>query len=1298
MNTYYRKNDEIKGGVDLDQLKYKKMPKTQKSFDVQIRMEEKTKKGEPVEIVIERKDVEEEIVDVVKKPHKIEFVDRRPDVEVNRALVLERLMKNANEKVVEQKKKTIGKETELAKTFREPVLLGIPHEIQDRIEEEKHKKTKKLPKQMMIVENEREPVESVEQEFPPKTIDKDREEEVEREPVGEDVEKQREQEEKEESPEKVAQVAEAPKKRKTQKKYEDFLLGDNEPLGKDVKIGKKLLINRLPKREKMVVRTSEYYMNNRKMYIQKIAELFKPYRKEIEENAEKASCDSNGKQIDFKLLTHQKVVRDYLNLYTPYRGLLLYHGLGSGKTCTSIAIAEGMKSERPIVLMTPASLKMNFFSELKKCGDVMYKKNQFWEFIPTAGNPEYVDVLSKVLSLPKATIQEKKGAWLVDITKKESNFSELTTEQQKEIDEQLNEMIRSKYLDLNYNGLNMNRWKTLTHNLTRNPFDNATVIVDEAHNLVSRIVNKLKNPKSLSYLIYDALMRATNSKIVLLSGTPIINYPNELAVLFNIIRGYIRKWTLPLIVKGTAPEGFKVGRDEILAMFDREGLQTYDYVEYSGNQLTITRNPFGFVNTEGSPNKRKREPKKVGGGKKTRKQKNKTKVRHNKSKKIRPIVHSEDDVEQQPVYEVKEGIIQLNDEAIAEVEGTESKEGIEDYAHYDDRVDYDYKTGGGVFEDYTGVRLDESGNISDEDFIKEVKRILKKNHLEIIESGSQQELLKALPDDKDTFLNLFIDQPNATLLNENTFKKRILGLASYFRSAQEKLMPSFVKTEKGENYHLVPIEMSNYQMGVYEPIRKDEVETEKSINKARNQQAKKGQDVFKISSTYRIFSRAACNFAFPDPPGRPRPEHEEDMERTENMEHSLIDGVSARELLQESPMIGEEEIEELKENEKENADYQNRIKAAMKMLEYHPDKPEEEQYLTKKALREYSPKFLKILENLMDPENRGLHLLYSQFRTIEGVGIMKLILEANGFAEFKIKKNESAGLWEIVEKKGDEGKPRFVLYTGTETAEEKEIIRNIYNSMWETVPSSITSKLREIASNNHYGEIIQIMMITSSGAEGINLKNTRFVHIVEPYWNMVRVEQVIGRARRICSHQDLPEELRNVKVFLYLTVFSKEQRTNNKFIELMANDTSRIDGHPITTDENLFELATIKEKINGKMLNAIKETAIDCSLYHSSNQQDNLVCYGFGKVSSNAFASYPVLEQDLGEMEQINVRKEKLKLKKTKPINGVVYAMDPKTNVLYDLDSYEQAQQGTGELLKVGTLVKEGKGFRVELI
>ena len=107
--------------------------------------------------------------------------------------------------------------------------------------------------------------------------------------------------------------------------------------------------------------------------------MFKPYRKSMLDVDNNISCDQQRQNTDFDLLTHQKIVRDYLNLYTPYRGVLLYHGLGSGKTCSSIALAEGMKSDKPVFVLTPASLKMNFFSEMKKCGDELYKKNQFWQ-------------------------------------------------------------------------------------------------------------------------------------------------------------------------------------------------------------------------------------------------------------------------------------------------------------------------------------------------------------------------------------------------------------------------------------------------------------------------------------------------------------------------------------------------------------------------------------------------------------------------------------------------------------------------------------------------------------------------------------------------------------------------------------------------------------------------------------------------------------------------------------------------------------------------------------------------------
>jgi hypothetical protein len=227
-------------------------------------------------------------------------------------------------------------------------------------------------------------------------------------------------------------------------------------------------------------------------------------------------------------------------------------------------------------------------------------------------------------------------------------------------------------------------------------------------------------------------------------------------------------------------------------------------------------------------------------------------------------------------------------------------------------------------------------------------------------------------------------------------------------------------------------------------------------------------------------------------------------------------------------------------------------------------------------------------------------------------------------------------------------------------------------------------------------------MITSSGAEGINLRNTRFVHIIEPYWHMVRVDQVVGRARRICSHQDLAEELRTVKVFLYVTTLSEQQKVDEKNIELRIRDVSRLDGRtPVTTDETLFEMASVKQKTNNQILKAVKETAIDCQLYSAVSSKgkekdsENLVCFGFGKVESNQFSSYPSFENDRSTKEGLDVRTVRWEAREITE-DGLKYALNEQTGEVYDLESYNRAKELGTELVLIGKLVKKKSKYVIE--
>ena len=1064
-----------------------------------------------------------------------------------------------------------------------------------------------------------------------------------------------------------------------------------------------------PALNKLVVKAPAYYMANRKLYIQNITKLFAKFSKELLDDKTPVSCDRQGSAIDFELLIHQRIVREYLNVYTPYRGLLLYHGLGSGKTCTSIAIAEAAKTHKRIFVMTPASLKMNFFSELKKCGDSLYKKNQFWEFISVDGRPEYVSILSQVLLLKPEFIMKNSGAWLSDIRKKEANYSDLSPEHQKSLDEQLNEMIRSKYVDINYNGLNKKKFDALikeygSKNTTKNPFDHSVVLVDEAHNLVSRIVNNLGKKDSISAKLYEYLQSATDVRIVFMSGTPIINYPNEMGVLFNMLRGYIKTWKFTIPTTGT-----KLTSERILKMFHDGGLKTFDYIDYSNDTLSITRNPFGFINVDafakakvketavpttyvsggGKPQKKEEKDEKE---KKSKKQKTKNKrevplkrtAKNRKSEsdtkaEVKERADSDGEIEVSAPYILNKGVIDLPKDKPVELSDYDNERIEREMHDAINNVGEDpYHSGGAVIVDnrYAGIRLDEQGNLSDVDFERKVKEVLTEHGIQFLPKIEVVNY-KSLPDTKAEFTEIFVNMDSLTVQRPDVLQKRALGLTSYFRSAQESLLPSFVLSEErdtyNKQYHIEYVEMSDQQFIDYAKERSIEIEREpkkKPTAKDANKEA------LKVSGSYRTFTRAKCNFSFPPEIPRPMPPG---FDPTENIAENDFDNINEDNALDIGEVENNESIKQI------SGEYERAISKALAELKADGDR-----FLTPEGLRQCSPKFAKILENLKNPDNGGLHLVYSAFRTLEGIGVLKLVLEANGFAEFKL--NKSGDTWSIAESENpdDIRKPKFVLYTGTETAEEKEIIRNVYNSNWNFVPANIVERLKEIYKennpgkvaetdgNNFYGEIVKIIMITSSGAEGINLENTRFVHIVEPYWHMVRIDQVIGRARRICSHKNLPENLRTIQVFLYMSKFSDKQRFSGENVGIMNRDTSRLKvskktaktgENSITTDETLFEIAVIKDRLTKQLLKTVKESSVDCNIY--DNSKEGLVCYTYGHSTSNEFGAFPSYGEDRNVREGTDVEKRAVKIEPL-VISGKKYAHNTETGELYDFDSYKK--------------------------
>lgn len=93
-------------------------------------------------------------------------------------------------------------------------------------------------------------------------------------------------------------------------------------------------------------------------------------------------CKSSEKT--FTPLQHQEKVRDYF-LTSKYKGLLLFHELGSGKTCTAIITADAMLKQglvESVIVFTPGSLRATWLSEYcDKCGKSDKYLKQKYTFI-----------------------------------------------------------------------------------------------------------------------------------------------------------------------------------------------------------------------------------------------------------------------------------------------------------------------------------------------------------------------------------------------------------------------------------------------------------------------------------------------------------------------------------------------------------------------------------------------------------------------------------------------------------------------------------------------------------------------------------------------------------------------------------------------------------------------------------------------------------------------------------------------------------------------------------------------------
>jgi superfamily II DNA or RNA helicase len=207
-------------------------------------------------------------------------------------------------------------------------------------------------------------------------------------------------------------------------------------------------------------------------------------------------------------------------------------------------------------------------------------------------------------------------------------------------------------------------------------------------------------------------------------------------------------------------------------------------------------------------------------------------------------------------------------------------------------------------------------------------------------------------------------------------------------------------------------------------------------------------------------------------------------------------------------------------------------------------------------LATYAPKIKRIIDYVINSE--GIVFIYSNYYP-SGIKPLAIALEHIGFLKYNSSNLMVDDITIDNKFQGGNKRPSYVILSP-----KSELSPNNDKEI-EMVKSK----------DNADGSIIKVVIASSIATEGIDFKRIREVHILQPWYNLNRSEQIIGRAVRTCSHIDLPKEKRNVTIYLHASSYDNKQES---------------------IDIRTYRLAEKKQKRITEVERIIKETSIDCNL------------------------------------------------------------------------------------------------------
>jgi superfamily II DNA or RNA helicase len=860
---------------------------------------------------------------------------------------------------------------------------------------------------------------------------------------------------------------------------------------------------------------------------------------------------------DFELAPHQIFIKNFMSFNTPYNSLLLYQGLGTGKTCTAIGVAEEMRdylnqmgiSKKIIIVASPNvqdNFRLQLFDERK-----MKLVDGLWNIRSCTGNKllrEINPMNMKGLSKEKVVSQIKV---LINSAYSFMGYIEFANYIEKV--QQLQVDVKSE----------KERARRRRRNL-RNEFDGRLIIIDEIHNV--RMSSDCEN-KIVAEKLLQLVSSAENMRLLLLSATPMYNTYKEIIWLLNLMNMNDRRAVIEIRDIFDADGNFKKNEagDEIgKELLIRKATGYISFVR-GNNPYTF---PYRIYPSTFSPKHSflNKSDMKLDVLKYPKYQMNGKLIQPDKMMKFLDIYLTKIGAYQS--YGYRYIINHLRNKKISITTKTGA---VRNMPTFDEMESFGYNL--------LMLPLDALNIIYPIDGLEEVaKEVMSISDYSSVSDESSEE--PRLTEYKRT------EKAKTTLLSSSNESEESESSSGEEEDDEDEDQDQEESSVSLNNIEIVkkPSDEPSVAPFDYKPVERPASSSEAFVESSQisgeeiiptNQisSGSYGMNDENIQTTFKIPSSSSAS--------------------SSSSSSSMRGGLSDSSYSESKSSSGSKNIF-INTSEITGAGGLRRVMNFVDSkkpfekgsFEYKPSILSKYGALfSADQIGKYSSKIKNICESIMGGE--GIILVYSAM--LDGSLIpVALALEEMGFSRFSktgksLFKNRPSELIDSRTMKprrgGEDFQPaRYAMITGDPrlSPDNDYEVKALTNS------------------DNINGNRVKVVLISRAGSEGIDLKCIRQVHIMDPWYNMNRVEQIIGRAVRNSSHKELEFEKRNVEIFMYGTILEDEEEES--------------------ADLYVYRGAEYKAVQMGKVSRVLKETAVDCIIHHD---QTNFIQENFEKIEEN---------------------------------------------------------------------------------